>query len=813
MTKLPTDLPSAVPTTSPLSKEQLRWVCDPSQLGFALTTDLPDLCEVLGQDRAVDALTFGLDIQADGYNVFVLGPPGIGKRTMVRRSLEEKAGSGPTPDDWCYLNNFQDFRRPHAISLPAGRGNKLRSDVKSLINDLSTSIPAALQSEEHRNRIQGVVHKSLERQEEALQQLAQRASADQIQLIRTPNGFMLSPMKDGEVISLDAFKNLSEEARKQVEQRMMTHQQDLGRLLESFPQWHKQMADEIRELNREVTRLAIGHLLTQIKDRYTDLPRLLQYFDEIDRDILERVEGFQIPDEASLRTVSAELAASLEDYEINLLVENSETRGAPVIFEDHPSYQNLIGRIEHESEMGALTTDYALIKAGALHRANGGYLVLDARSLLQQPFAWDALERTLRSGSIKIESLAESLSLLSTVSLEPEPIPVKVKVVIVGERWLFYLLYALEPAFAELFKVAADFDEDVERTPENCHRFACFLGGLAKREATRPLNPSGVARLMEHAARFAEDARRLSLHARTLVDLLREADYWAAKAGLAAIGGSEVGQAIEMQIRRSDRVREQVQEEIRRGTLMIETAGARVGQVNGLSVIDLGNFRFGQPARISATVRLGKGEIIDIEREVELGGSIHSKGVLILTAFLGAHFALEKPLSLTASLAFEQSYAKVEGDSASLAELCALLSAIGQVPVKQGLAVTGSINQFGQVQPIGGVNEKIEGFFDICRQRPTDGPHGVIIPATNVRHLMLRDDVVAASEGGSFQVYAVSTVGEAIEILSGLPAGERDGNGQFSAGSFFGRVEARLRQLAELRGQFGIEGTHAGKAG
>lgn len=785
-----------------LRVDQLRWRCDEAQFDFVNSNELPELCDFLGQGRALEALTFGMDLDRVGYNVFALGPPGIGKRTVVRRYLEQRAAGRPTPSDWCYVNNFENLRKPLALAVPAGRGVRLRGDVKTLIRDLSMSIPAALESEEHKNRIQGMMREAAERQEKALNDFAEKSLAKKIQLIRTPNGFMFAPLKEGEIIAPEAFQQLPEEERLRIEQAMSTLQAELGTLLEAFPKWDKETHDRIRELNRGVTSLAIGHLLTRIKEQYSDLPRIATYFDEVERDILERVNECQLPDEGSSGDVTAALAESLEDYEINLLVDNSATHGAPVVFENHPSYQNLIGSVEHETEMGTLITDYNLIKAGALHRANGGYLLLDGRALLQQPFAWEALERALRAKSIKIESLGESLSLVSTVSLEPEPIPLNVKVVVTGDRPFYYLLYSLDPDFADLFKVAADFDEHVDRTPENCRRFACFLGSLARSEKTRPLDRSGAARLIEHAARVADDSQRLSVHARTLADVLREADYWAGHEEAAEIHSRHVEQAIERQIRRSDRVRQRIQEEIERGTILIDTVGSCTGQVNGLSVIDMGDFRFGMPSRISATARLGRGEVVDIEREVELGGAIHSKGVLILASFLGARYAQDRPLSLSASVVFEQSYDKVEGDSASLAELCALLSVLGAAPIRQSLAVTGSVNQLGQVQPVGGVNEKIEGFFDVCRRRGLTADQGVVIPRTNIPHLMLREDVVAAVAAGKFHVYAVETVDEAMALLTGLPVGGRLAGGQFPRDTVNYRVEAKLRELADVRRTF-----------
>ena len=489
-------------------------------------------------------------------------------------------------------------------------------------------------------------------------------------------------------------------------------------------------------------------------------------------------------------------------YEVNVLVDHSQSEGAPVVYEDHPTYLNLIGRIEHLAQMGALFTDFSLIKPGALHRANGGYLIVDAREMLLQPYAWDGLKRALRSQEVRIESLGQALSLVSTVSLEPEPIPLNVKIVLIGERRLYYLLYRLDPDFPELFKIEADFNEAVDRCDANNLQYARLIATMIRQNELRPFDRGAVARVVERSARLAGDAQKLSVHLLGISDLLREADFWAAESGNDVVTTTDVQRAIDSQVHRADRVRERMHERIQRGIALIDVAGERPGQINALSVISLGNLVFGVPHRVTARARLGKGEFVDIEREVELGGPIHSKGVLILSSFLGARYAADRPLSLSASLVFEQSYGYIEGDSASMAELCALLSALAQVPIKQSWAITGSVNQYGQAQPIGGVNEKIEGFFDICAGFGLTGEQGVIIPASNVQHLMLRHDVVQAVEQGRFRVFTVQNVDEAIELLTGIPAGEPDEEGNYPEGSINQLVEARLSALAEVQRAF-----------
>jgi len=580
-------------------------------------------------------------------------------------------------------------------------------------------------------------------------------------------------------------------------------QQRMQMVMRSFPQLEREGRDRVKALNREVAGLAVGHLLDELRKTYADLPNVVDYLNALQQDVSANVDAFLTPPESPLAAMSGipQRGSSpfFRRYEINLLVDHRDSRGAPVVYEDNPSYQNLLGQAEYSAQLGALVTDFSLIKAGALHRANGGYLILDAYKMFSQPYAWDGLKRALRTAELRIESLGQMLSLLSTVSLEPQPIPLKVKVILVGERRLYYLLASLDSDFSALFKVAADFEEFVDRDEKNSLLYARRIATFARQEGMVPFDRAAVARIIEHAARIAQDSEKLSTHRGTLTDLLRESDYWTRKSSRSVATSEAVQQAIDAQIRRSDRMRERLQEQVQQGTLLIDTQGEQIGQVNGLSVLDLGPFSFGHPTRITARVRLGKGEVIDIEREVELSGPIHSKGVLILSGFLGARYASDQPLSLSASLVFEQSYGAVEGDSASSAELYALLSALARAPIRQNLAVTGSVNQNGQVQAIGGVNEKIEGFFDICKPRGLTGEQGVLIPASNVRHLMLRHDVVEAVAAGRFHVYPVETIDQGIEILTGVPAGKRDGLGFFPEGSVNQLVESRLVELAEKR--------------
>jgi len=791
-----------------LDASALRWTCDPGQLEFETTDDLEDLEEFLGQARALDAVQFGITIRRDGYNLYVIGPPGVGKRTIVQSFLEKKSATERKPSDWCYVHNFEDSHNPKTLQLPAGRGAEFVRDMENLIEDLMASIPAALEVEEHRSRVQQIEQKAKARQTEALQELTEKASSREIQVVRTPSGFALAPARDGEVISSEEFEDLPDEEKTRIQAMVAELQEELKELVEQVPEWRKDARDEIKELNRKTAGYAVGHSFAHIRRRYADLSEVLEYLDAVEADVIENTDEFH-PTKEEEATValgtSKPRRSPLDDYQVNLIVDNSKTDGAPVIYEEHPTYQNLLGRVEYEQHMGTLVTGFGHIKPGALHRANGGYLVIEAIRVFQQPHAWEGLKRALYSRHIRIQSLAETLSLISTASPEPEPIPLDVKVVLLGGRRIYYLLHQHDHDFAELFKVVADFEEQMDRSPQSCLLYAKLIATLVRREKHRTFDRTAVARVLEHSARVASDSEKFTTHMRTVADLIREADFWASQDGADTVSAGHVQQAIDKQVYRHDRLRKRAQEEIQRGTMMIDTDGERVAQINGLSVIDLGNFAFGRPSRITATARLGKGDVVDIEREVELGGAIHSKGVLILSSFLASRYAKNHPLSLSASLVFEQSYGMVDGDSASVAEACALLSALSGVPIKQSLAVTGSVNQHGQVQPIGGVNEKIEGFFDVCRARGLTGDQGVLIPSTNVKHLMLRQDLIREVAAGKFHVHPIDSIDQAITLLTGIPAGEADEQGRYSEGTINQRVAARLMEMFDLRREYGRE--------
>ncbi len=792
--------------------EDLRRTCSAEELGFASTEEFAPKDTLVGQERAFDAIRFGAGVEHEGYNLFVFGPPATGKHSTVRSMLSRLAAKQPAPGDWAYLNNFEEPDKPVAIELPPGHAAQLKADMDELVEDLSATLPALFESDDYRTRFRAIEEEVERTRERAFDGLQAEAREHEIAILRTPMGFALAPTKNGEVIKPEVFNALPEVTRKAFQEKIAELQTKLESVLEKHPALEKERRGKLRELNAEVASMAVRSSIEELEAKYRIVPGVLTFLRGLEKDLAENVEVFLAADGAAAQQVLPSPHGNnhrdprFRRYDVNVMVTTAVAEGsaqaAPLVEEQNPSLQSLTGRIEHISQMGALLTDFTLIKPGALHKANGGYLMLDARRVLSEPYAWEALKRCLQSRQIKITSLAEHLSLSSTVSLEPDPIPLSVKVVMIGEPMLYYLLCAYEPEFGELFKVEAEFDSELDWTPKNLKLYAQLIASISKKHGLRPLTADGVSEIISEAARMADDRERLSLAVGHICDLLREADHWSGVAKRSEISSTCVRKAVMERDRRRSLVRERSQEHILRKIALVDTAGSAVGQINGLSVIDFGRFRFGRPARITARTRAGSGKVVDIEREVELGGPLHSKGVLILSSFLASHYALDVPMSLWASLVFEQSYGGIDGDSASSAELYALLSALSGVPIKQQYAVTGSVNQNGEVQAIGGVNEKIEGFFDICRKRRLTGRQGVLIPASNVQHLMLRPDVVEAVKASRFHVYSVNHIDEGIEILTGRSAGKRQRNGKYPEKSVNCLVEETLASYAALRKEF-----------
>lgn len=785
-------------TCKELTAAELYKPCRLKEGGFLTTAELEPLAQPPGQRRALEALEFGVDIRNGGFNIFALGSAGVGKRELLNSVLETRADSETVPFDWCYVSNFDNPQKPRLLRLTAGMGRELGKDMLQLVEDLLIALPSSFQDEEYRSRRQEIEEDMAEGYEQAFSKLGQEAQEHGIALMRTPMGYTLAPARDGNIITPEEFGKLKDEERAELEGRIADLQIELQKVVSEMPMLKREAAHRIKALNQEVTRLTVEQFVAWLDNRYIDHPEIIDYLAGIKDFAIENAEEFLPKDGETENEHVKQRAREFSAFHVNVIVDNTDASGEPVVFEENPTYQNLVGRVEYISQMGTLLTDFTLIRAGALHRANGGYLIVEAEKLLRHIYAWEGLKQALRSGEIKITSLQEMLSLNSTTSLEPESVPIDVKVILLGEPYVYYLMDHYDPEFRQLFRVAADFSEETGGSDDNQLLFARMIAALQREHELQPLDLDAVRRVIEQSARHADDSEKLSLDQDRLTGLLLEADYRGRRDNSDVTGLQHVEEAIECSEDRHSKLRELMGEQITREIKLIDTAGEQVAQVNGLSVLQVGGHSFGLPTRITATARLGRGKVIDIERESKLGGDIHSKGVLILSSYLANRFARERPLPLVASLVFEQSYGGVDGDSASCAELCVLLSAIAAIPLRQNLAVTGSMNQLGEVQAIGGVNQKVEGFFEICEARGLSGDQGVIIPASNQVHLMLSKKVREAVAAGSFHLYSAAHVDDVMSLLAGLAAGEIDAGGNFPEGSFNRLVEDRIARLLEL---------------
>jgi len=787
----------------PLAAQDLRQTIDGKDLGFKTTADLEPARGLVGQERAVAAIDFGLSMRARDFNILVVGAPSAERNGALRAHLAKIAAASQTPPDWVYVTNFADPRRPRAISLPAGRASALQQGVLSAIRELAATLPSAFASEDYRARRRAIEEEFRGGQEDALDAVQTRAAQQNIAVLRTPLGFAMAPMHDGKVVRSEVFSQLPEAMRRDVETRISALQAELESILASTPKADKHRRQQLTVLNEEVMRHAIEDALDLVSAAFSDVADVASFLAGVEKDLIANSAVFAVPEgDARIALAQSDPAqdARLRRYLVNVVVSHADAKaGAPVVEAVNPTLQQLMGSIEPSADAAA--ADFLSIRSGALHRANGGALVIDARRVLANPAAWDALKRALEAGEIRIEApeSAAGQGPAPLPALAPDPIPLAIKIVLLLESDLQQSLEQADPEFAQLFKVQADFEETLTRSTETDRAFARLVAAVVDAHGLKPIDASGVARLMEEALRIAEDRDKLSLDTGRIADIVREADYWAEgdSRKTKVTTAADIARAIKERARRNDRLRELVHHSVERGVVLVDTAGQKVGQVNALSLVQKGPSAFGRPARVTARVHVGPGRITDIEREVELGGPVHAKGVMILWGYLAGRFAQEVPLALAASLVFEQSYEAIEGDSASAAELFALISALADVPLRQELAVTGSVNQLGEMQAVGGVNEKIEGFFDVCAARGLTGTQGVIIPAANRQTLMLREDVVAAVREGRFAIYAIKTVDEGLHLLTGLDAGDKGANGRFGADTVNGRVEARLKAFAE----------------
>ena len=781
-----------------LKPESLRAVVVPDELGFETTLDLEPLKEkVVAQDRARHALEFALPIKDPEYNIFVAGPPRAGKTDIIEAYVKEQAAAEPSPPDYVYVHNFKEPEKPKALDLPPGKGRTLKADMEEHISALRVQIPDVFESEDYTNRREALVRQFTQARNAILQELDAKATEEGFILNISPTGLMIFPGKEGKPMSEEELKALGDEAREALRQKSTALHDEMNEAIRKIRKMEKEFQEAEKKMDQDVALYVVGHRIEELVEKYQDLEQVTGYLKEVQADILRNIDDLKRRPGAPGPFPFPTPEPSFTQYQVNVLVDNSETKGAPVVLERNPNYGNLIGGIERRAQFGALITDFNLIRPGSLHKANGGYLILNVLDLLRWFFSYEALKRCLKEREIKIEDLAEQMGYIAARTLQPEPIPLKIKVILIGDPYIYQLLYIYDEDFHKLFKIKAHFDSRMKKTPEHLEKFYSMLANYCQEEKLLPVHKTGMARLIEYAQELTGHQQKLTLQLKEILDVVKEANYWARSNTHEVIFGTDVEKAIDEKTYRSDLPEEKIQEFIDDGYLFIETKGAVPGQINGLSVYTLGDHAFGRPSRITATYALGKEGVVAIDREAQLAGNIHNKGVLILAGYLKSCFAQDKPLSLSASLTFEQSYGMVEGDSASQAELLALLSVLADVPLAQNIAITGSVSQRGETQPIGGVNWKIEGFYKVCKGRGLDGTQGVIIPKTNVQDLMLKKEVVDAVKAGKFHIWAVGHVDEALEILTGQPAGKRLPDGTFEPDTVNFKVDQTLRRLME----------------
>ena len=795
-------MPDPVAARLRLAPEALTRRFSPEQFAFTNTDDLEPFRGVLGQERAVEALQFGVAMPRPGYNVYVMGEPGTGRFSFVKRYLKAEGKRQHTPADWVYVNHFEDSREPRALELPSGSAGEFINDMSGLIDNLLATFPAVFEHPSYQQK-KGAIDRAFNQRYDRALDVIERASLEKdVALYRDASNVAFTPMAEGKALDEAEFAQLPEEVREQFHDDIAMLEERLNEELASLPQWKRESNNQLRQLNEETITLALQPLLAPLSEKYAENAAVCAYLQSVQLNLLRTVVE-QLVDDSKTDAVARKLLE--EQYAPSLVVGHHADGGAPVVFEPHPTYDNLFGRIEYSTDPGALYTSYRQLRPGALHRANGGFLILEAEKMLGEPFVWDALKRALQSRKLKMESPIGELGRVASVSLTPQMIPLNVKLIIIGSRQLYYALQDHDSDFQEMFRVLVDFDEDMPMVDENLEQFAQLLRTRTNEEGMAPLTSDAVARLATYSARLAENQSRLSARIGDLFQLVSEADFIRQLASDEMTDSGHIERALKAKATRTGRVSQRVLDDMLAGIILIDTEGAAIGKCNGLTVLEVGDSAFGMPARISATVYPGGSGIVDIEREVNLGQPIHSKGVMILTGYMGSRYAQEFPLAISASIALEQSYGYVDGDSASLGEACTLISALSRTPLKQCFAITGSINQFGEVQAVGGVNEKIEGFFRLCDARGLTGEQGVIIPRANVATLMLDERVLQAVENGMFHVYAVSQADEALSLLVGEEAGVPDEKGQFTEGSVNARVVERLREIAEMIGEEEIE--------
>jgi len=784
-----------------LSFDKLYRFCDPDTFTFNTTDDLPEFKETIGQERALHALDFGLSLESTGFNIFLLGEHGTGKMTTVRSFLSEKAMNEPVPKDWCYVYNFKDPDIPVTISLEPGQATLFQKNMDEVIKILRVEIPKVFESKEYEKQRNKIIEESQRKQKEIFTSLEAEAQDKGFSVRKTMSGLIIAPVKKtGEPLTEEEYELLDEKTKKRIDETGKALQEKLNDVVRMVREAEKMVKEAIEKFEKEAALSAVGHLIDDLKGKYSEYEKIIAYLEDVKENILDHLDDFKVQEEQVPQLPFMKMSRAeptFTRYSVNVLVNNKDCKGAPCIFESNPTYYNLFGRIEHKIQYAIALTDFSMIKAGSLHKANGGYIVMNAIDLLRNLFAYDALKRAIRNRELKIEDVWEQYRLITTTTLKPEAIPLDIKVILVGNPYLYYLLYNLDEEYRELFKVKADFESRMNRTDDNMKKYASFVATITREEKLLPFERKGVAKIVEVGSRLAGHQNKLSSRFSDISDIVREASYWASKSGSNVVSDVHVQQAIDERVLRTNRIEEHLREMILEGTIIIDTAGEKIGQINGLAILDLGDYSFGKPSRITARTYAGKSGVVNIERETKMSGKIHEKAILIITNYLGSRYAAKKPISLSASITFEQLYDMVEGDSASCAELYALLSSIANIPLRQNIAVTGSMDQNGDVQPVGEINEKIEGFFDLCRLIGLDGSHGVIMPARNVKNLMLKKDVVDAVRDGKFSVYPIEKADEGLEILTGMQVGELREDGTYPEGTVNYLVVKRLTEISE----------------
>lgn len=783
-----------------LAFDECRNFCKEVVFKCKSTEELSPLTEIIGQDRAARALQFGLRIQDRGFNVYVSGMPGTGRKTAIVNFIKELAKSMPAPSDWCYVNNFHDPSQPNAMPLPPGLGMELKGEMEKFVSGLGQTLREAFESNEYAQRRTTNLKAIQQERSEFIDSMNKRAADAGFQIVQSPIGLLLAPVVGGQPLSEEQISQLPLKVQKDIERKREELQGEVQKSLIQLRDIDRKAEEAVAKLNREVAAFVLQPRLLGLRNKFKDSEEVLDFIKHVEENVLDNVAAIlqaEMPQQPGPLGIPVQGDGPKRNYVVNLIVDNSELEGAPVEIETNASYFRLFGASEKEARFGALFTDYTMIRAGVAHKANGGFLVLPVEGLFTDPLAWPALKQTLANERLEIEEPAARMGYMVTKSLRPEPIPFKAKVVLLGDPYAYDVLYSMDKDFRELFKVKAEFDTTMDRSEENVQKYAAFVCTLSGKENLLHVDSSGLAAIIEYSSRMVEDKNKLATLFAEVANVIREANFYAREEGQKTITRKHINRALEEKVYRSNMVQTKIQEAIVKKLILLQTDGAKVGQVNGLSVMGMGDFAFGMPSRITASVGVGKEGVVNIEREIQMSGPSHSKGVLILGGYLNDVFARERPLSLTAKLTFEQSYSGVDGDSASSTELYALLSALSGKPIDQGIAVTGSVNQKGEVQAIGGVNYKIEGFFEVCRMLGLTGKQGVMIPESNVQNLMLKEEVLDAIEAKRFHVWSVSTIDEGIERLTGVRAGTERKDGSFEPGTVNDLVQRRLEEMAE----------------